>query len=376
MRRWKRWIGLAFLALSFTLISLTTNSPPGQTQADPQAQLEEIADDINAGNAALAVPKLQALSQSQPGTDIDGQSQLTLAFLYARPLRDLARARQVYQDVAARFRDSVWGFTAEVNLLDTRLLVDGMPFPDYLREISTQIVRAGGPSLDRLRSGQKSSILPVSYLTAQRQQELLGWLYLLAAGRMSDQAQSDKQLLRESINIQIFVIDALPALFGSDATQTVREDILKLNGQREAANSFPADQFPPRISKAKPQGQVGPRSDIVVKLNDGDFTESQANVGALILQVDGIEVGRTVSAFTKTARKLKPGKIFQKTKLRYRPLQPFGPGTHQVSLRIADLAGNQVEKTWSFEVRNQKKDDRDDEAGDDRCDREPDDSDD
>jgi hypothetical protein len=214
-------------------------------------------------------------------------------------------------------------------------------------------------------------------LESAAQKRILGGLYVTAAGRMTRRPGSEQtqRLFRDSLNILTYVRDSLPELYGSDITRMLHEVVLEMSGQAGSVE-FPEDRAPPRVVKVKPDGVTGGRSDIVAKMNDGPISESQIALDSLQLDLDGTRV--TPAVFTKTSRSPKsgPNRVFQKTKLRYRPPHPLSPGVHQVSLRIADLAGNQVEKSWSFEVRTQKKDDRDDEAGDDRCDGEPDDSDD
>jgi len=301
-----------------------------------------------------------------------------LAFIYAQPAGDIPRARQIYTDVATRFAARPLGYIGQVNVLDIRLRFDRLPFADYLTEIDRLIVRAQGPSLATLGAGRRGTVQPSSELTHKEQREVLTFLYTAASGRMSYRptAEQTTDLLRRSLNIQTFVNDAFPTLVGAQAAESMRHDVYKLQGQLDSYGGAPADQRAPRITKAKPEGNAGPRSDVVARLNDGDVSETQVNLTSLKVTLDGTDITSQLQLRSRTSRKVKPGTPFQKIKVRYCPLQPLAAGSHVVVLNVSDLAGNPAEHSWSFSVNPKQHDHRDDETGDDRCDEEPDDSDD
>ena len=189
--------------------------------------------------------------------------------------------------------------------------------------------------------------------------------------------ESTPALVNGGLSLLTYVRDTFPEVLGSQASRDLRDEVLIANGL--LGIEFPADTFAPRITKVKPESNTGPRPHIRARLNDGSIAESQFDVQSYELSLDGVSVKGQTEVLSRTVRKAKAGKankVFQKTKLRYRPAQPLSPGVHTAHLKVADLAGNVSERTWNFTVRTKDRDDQDDEGGDDRCDLEPDDSDD
>lgn len=361
-------------------LSLWTQAEPGLTQnGDGPAQLARAVAlvESDSDRVSEAVPLLRAVSTNNPGTLLDSRAQLQLAWIYAIHLHNLPEARRVYQQVATGFRNQADGFIAETNLLDIQLFYDGLPFEQYLDGLDALVVRAGGPRLRDVRSGRRIVPVTVPAPSGSAQRVILGALYSTAAGRMvrRPDGQSSPTLDREALNLYSYVRDTFFDVLGSESTEALREEVLLQSGLQETP--VPADTTPPRIVKVKPTSVTGPRPHILAKVHDGSILESQLDLESLEFRLDGADIKSQVQVLSRTARQAKAGKekVFQRTKLRFRPVQGLSAGSHTVSLKVSDLAGNQSTQTWSFTVRSKDKDDVDDEPGDDRCDLEPGDDD-
>ncbi len=372
--RSKRWTQCLMAAGLVTTVWLLPGKPSLGQVASGDARFKAAVAQLWDGDFPGAVGNLESISRDFPNSQLDAAAQLELAFVYSQVLVDPPKARQLNSQVATRFPDLLEGYVAATNLLNIGLLVDGRPFAEYLSGLNGLVDRAGGGSLAGIRSGRRLPSRALANLPIETQRHILGGLYVEAAGRLARRPspEAGPQLTQEAINVWTYARDAYPELYGGEVTRAIRQEIVLQSGQTGAST----DSTRPSITKIKPERRVGPRSDVVVKLNDGDFTQSQVDLSSLSLLVDGIEVKSAVSVFTKTARKAKPGKAFMKTKLRYKAPQAFSAGSHTVLIKVSDLAGNATEKSWSFTVKSGDKDDRDDESGDDRCDGEPSDSDD
>lgn len=230
--------------------------------------------------------------------------------------------------------------------------------------------------MQTLRQGRRAAITPVGYLDAASQSRVLDYLYWTASSRISYRPQEEltPELLRLSLNIQVYTRDAFP-LLARGVSENIREDVLRLNGQPMAANDFPGDVTAPRIVKVKQEHKTGRRSTLVVKLHDGNLTESQVDLTSLEFILDCINVDSQARSVTRSSRKLKRGlnAVFQRTKVKYRPAEPLSVGPHQVRVQVSDGAGNRVERTWTFIVAANNHDEDDVEPGDERCDTEPED---
>lgn len=366
----KRWTRGLLAACVLTAVWLVPVQPGlGQTSSG-EVRLNAAIEQLWDGDFSGAVKNFESISRDFPNSELDAAAQVELAFVYTQVLVDPSKARQLNTQIAARFPNSIYGYVAATNSWNIALLVDRRPFADYLSGLSALVAQAGGGSLEAIRSGRRVPSRTLANLPQDTQQHILGGLYVTAAGRLARRPppEANPQLTREALNLWSYARDAYPSIYGEELTRAIREEVIILTGS--SGQAIPPDHTAPRISKFKPEGKVGARSDIVVKLNDGDFTESQINLTSLRFVVDGTEVQNAVSVFTKTARKTKIGKPFQKIKLRYSPNLPTGP--HTVQVTVADLTGNVVQKSWSFKTHNGR-DEKDDTSGDDRCDLDSDD---
>lgn len=317
------------------------------------------------GFQAEALPLLDQIQRTYPGSPYDLASRFDKAHIVFTSSGNLGATKAVYSSIAQDFPTTLEATVARINLADIRYLDEKGSFSSYLQELDAIASSLGGPTVTSIADGNlDQQILSRPGLEQSVQLQCLAEVYDMASSRLTGQKQVAQADALRSLNLLVFYGDKCAGVIGEqfteafDFTVRIRDGVLNPD--------FSKDKKPPKISQFKVKRTKDDKYVVIASVSD-DFGISSSLV---TLSLDGQKLtARPEYRFRALNKKVKNLDRSDLRAVFKVELPALSQGRHVMVCEATDLAGNVASKSRSFKFKvrdcEMEQFDSEDENGDD-----------
>ncbi|MCD4782600.1 MAG: hypothetical protein K8T10_02090 [Candidatus Eremiobacteraeota bacterium] len=306
-----------------------------------------------------AIEEYRKVIDTYPGTELEATARFAIIDCYCRKgnLDESERHALLneYQVIIDRFPDTRYSFVARLELISRGDPQDPQCYDAWLHGVDELILELGGKSIFKIIRKKRDEDdedsekgFHVSSVVPKYRNDLAN-LYMNIATDFISTFKDNKNGFR----ILRFVRESFPKFTWSCPLEHIKEYLIWKHRPIDWSK-YKKDKFPPKIYSVHPRNnqRIGNRKPkIKVKLTDGDIAQMQVDLSKTEFKLDGKDITDKMTVKSHIKMTVKPGKIFEKIILEYRPDEKLSKGKHTIYIKAYDNGNRYLEKSWSFYVK-------------------------